>query len=153
MGCASQCSCCRKSCPQAANLEFKVPKENFSKSPLPRSFILRRNIYRNFSNFYKDLFAKYTKKFMNLRTDLETKDDKMKQFLYEFIEENYEIHYSEMDDEHKQQFMLALKQVLFSHRHKKDDIFVQRIDFKPVRDVMYSYSYKAREQFFSCIHR
>ena len=132
------------------NDEFKIPE--VKKEP-PRAFILRRNIYRNFGNFFKDLFAKYTKKFMNLRCSQEIKARKMATYLSDFIEENFEQQYTSLSEEQKDEFMVALKQVLFSHRHKKDDLFTENIDFSTVRSVMYSYSYKARDNFFSWIYR
>lgn len=134
-----------------AQLGFKAPSKVL-KTP-PRAFILRRNIYRNFANFFKDLFAKYTKKFMNLRCDAKKKSEKMHGYLNEFIDENFDQQYLGLSAEHQKEFMIALKQVLFSHRHKKDDLFIEGIDFSPVRGVMYSYSYKARDEFFDSNYR
>lgn len=54
------CTCTHWSCKKnKQNDDFKVPK-TLKKDP-PRAFVLRRNIYRKFGNFFKDLFAKYTK--------------------------------------------------------------------------------------------
>jgi hypothetical protein len=50
------------------------------------------------------------------------------------------------------QSMLAF---VYAHRHNKDDVFIleskkdKYIDFSIVRDVMYSYSKKAQDKFFS----
>lgn len=44
---------------------------------------------------------------------------------------------------------------VYAHRHNKDDVFIlesrkdKYIDFSIVRDVMYSYSKKAQDKFFS----
>mmetsp|Transcript_8661 Transcript_8661/g.9847 ORF Transcript_8661/g.9847 Transcript_8661/m.9847 type:complete len:129 (+) Transcript_8661:78-464(+) len=128
-------------------MNLKFPK-CVNKEP-PRAFILRRNIYRSFGNFFKDLFAKYTKKFMNLRCNAEAKSVKMFQYLNEFIDEHFDQHYVALSEEKKREFIIALKQILFSHRHKKDDLFTNSINFNSVRGVMYSYSFKARDDFFS----
>jgi hypothetical protein len=114
---------------------------------------MRRNIYRNFGSFYKDIFAKYTKKYLNLRGNKELKSEKMTEFIYKFIDEHFGIYYSKLSTEEQTQFEVSLKQVLFSHRHNKGDLFCEGIDFKRLRDVMYNYSQQARDEFFSDIHR
>uniref|UniRef100_A0A7S3NU86 Uncharacterized protein n=1 Tax=Euplotes crassus TaxID=5936 RepID=A0A7S3NU86_EUPCR len=77
----------------------------------------------------------------------------MEKYISDFIEENFDQQYANLNSEQQKEFIVALKQVLFSHRHKKGDLFVTNIDFTPVRDVMYSYSYKARDEFFSSMYR
>ena len=103
-------------------MDFKIPKKVI-KSIAPRSFLMRRNIYRNFGSFYKDLFAKYTKKYLNLRGSKEFKNEKMTEFISKFIEEHFGHYYEQLSKEEQTQFEVSLKQVLFSHRHNKGDLF------------------------------
>ena len=86
---------------------------------------------------------------MNLRCSQVEKAKKMEEYLENFIEEQFDQQYCCLDIQQRKDFMVALKQVLFSHRHKKNDLFIQGIEFSSVRGVMYSYSYHARSEFFA----
>mmetsp|Transcript_8652 Transcript_8652/g.8152 ORF Transcript_8652/g.8152 Transcript_8652/m.8152 type:complete len:130 (-) Transcript_8652:46-435(-) len=77
----------------------------------------------------------------------------MEKYISEFIDEHFDQQYASLTEEQQREFRVALKQVLFSHRHKKGDLFLENIDFSASRAVMYSYSYKARDEFFSCMYR
>jgi hypothetical protein len=116
---------------------------------VPRPFLLRRNIYRNFSTYFKDLFAKYNKKYLNLKCSKEQKTAKMEDYIDQFIDEYFDDCFEMLSDDIKSEAKNAVKQVLFSHRYQKGDDFTQGIDFTDIRNVMYQYSYEARDKLFS----
>ena len=57
----------------------------------------------------------------------------------------------------KNQIILSIMQIVFSHRYSKGDKFIleadqedkSTIDFSIIRDVMYKYSKKAQDRYFS----
>ena len=60
-----------------------------------------------------------------------------------------------LDNEQKMNLTQSMMAFVYAHRHNKDDVFILEsrkdnyIDFSIVRDVMYSYSKKAQDKFFS----
>lgn len=62
----------------------------------------------------------------------------------------------EIDENLKEQIRYKMISMIYSHRHEKDDKFIQEIkqeghslDFDIIRDVMYKYSKKAQDSFLS----
>ena len=54
-----------------------------------------------------------------------------------------------MSEEKWNSFRTTLYSIIFSHRHKKDDEFLNGVDFTLIRDVLYSYSTESRVMLMS----
>mmetsp|Transcript_23614 Transcript_23614/g.27116 ORF Transcript_23614/g.27116 Transcript_23614/m.27116 type:complete len:80 (-) Transcript_23614:244-483(-) len=79
---------------------------------------MKRGLFRSFSAFYKNKFAKYIKKFNNLRCTVEKKNAKMEEYVNAFIQEHFEEYFHALDLQDQTVFVLKLKEILFSNRYK-----------------------------------
>lgn len=70
--------------------------------------------------------------------------------LTEFAAKYFPGVFENLSDPLKTEFLELLKLLVFSHRHNKNDAFLQNplVDFSVVREPMYKYSKTAQEKFF-----
>lgn len=75
--------------------------------------------------------------------------DQMDEIVTDFLATTFGQTINEISDDNELHYHAIM--VLFSHRYTKNDKFIveQNIDFDIVRDVMYKYSKKAQDRYFS----
>ena len=131
----------------------KTPAQDIHKpKSLSKIFIMKRGLFREFSAFYKNEFSKFVVKWNNLRWGYLEKCDKMEKFVLEYIKQSHLEYFNQIDQQQKLEFILCLKEVLFSNRYKKSDSFLQGWNFKIIRKLLYSFSVSLRNQFLKSSH-
>lgn len=112
---------------------------------------------------YKEKFHDGLKSFIKEREDLQNlkstaliDKENMNQALTEFLQKTFgEKFMKQLSDQERLKMVQSMMAFTFAHRHEKDDLFIAQtkqegsIDFTIVRDVMYKYSKKSKETFFS----
>ena len=138
-------------------------------------FFFNRSVFRTMTEFFKEKFNKY---FAEYLLDLKKKDQKawqqrqkqgalasitkeeMDALIERFLENTFGaqiLSNPQLDKKSRQQMVNSMLMIVFSHRYTKGDKFLleaqadseNKIDFTIVRDVMYKYSKKAQDRFFS----
>ena len=82
---------------------------------IAKQFSLKRGLFRCFTGFYKTLFAKYTKKYNNLRCDQSKKNLKMEEYIDAFIQEHFNAFQNNLDSKDKQNFRERVKEVIYKY--------------------------------------
>lgn len=109
------------------------------------------------NEFYKHKFSNYAAELEYSLPNLNVvSKSQMQTLLLGFLEFQFGIKLFELSEDLKKTFALRMMAFLFTHRHGKEDKFLaesradgDELDFDIVRDVMYKYSKKAQDKFFS----
>lgn len=144
-------------------------------------FFFKRSCFRTMTEFYKDKFNAFFKdrlakmkveqpaawnQYMKNGAIKSLSKDKMYQIVQDFIDHLFGkdiiTNNTTLKVNQKKAIILRVMMILFSHRHTKNDTFIEEaqkeaaesgrrelaIDFSVIRDVMYKYSKKAEEKYF-----
>ena len=144
-------------------------------------FFFKRSCFRTMTEFYKDKFNTFFKdrlakmkieqpaawnQYMKNGAIKSLSKDKMYQIVQDFIDHLFGkdilTNNATLKVNQKKAIILRVMMILFSHRHTKNDTFIEEaqkeaeesgcrelaIDFSVIRDVMYKYSKKAEEKYF-----
>jgi len=137
-------------------------------------FFFARSAFRIMAEFYKEKFNSFYADSMDL-TDKQqlqmwklkqkqggltvTPKDEMDQLLKRFLTQTFGecLLGPEVTEQESRQIVNSLMMVIFSHRVTKCDRFIREaeqepnslVDFSIIRDVMYKYSKKSQDRFFS----
>jgi hypothetical protein len=108
-------------------------------------FYFKRTSFRTMTHYFKTAFKAYFE-----RWKTERKKTSIAQCLTEFSVNSFPGLFDSLNDVLKGEFVELLKLLVFSHRHNKNDAFLQNplVDFAIVREPMYKYSRAAQEKFF-----
>ena len=110
------------------------------------NFSVRRSSFRFFSLFYKHKFSKLNKIWQRRRINKRKKTTAI-DMIRKFCNEEFGPEIQGMSESEFGLFEQALLKVMHSNRYKKGDSFLKGINFSVIRDVLYSYSELARENF------
>lgn len=106
-------------------------------------FLVRRACFRGFSEYFKNKFAKANYSWQRKRGNKKKKTPIMT-LVREFANEEFGSLVSRLSESQWESFSKTLLTVLFSHRYKKNDDFLQGIDFTQIRSVLYHYTTESR---------
>lgn len=113
------------------------------------NFLVRRACFRGVSVYYKNKFSKINTSWQRKRIN-KTKKIHMHVLIRAFAEHEFGTALvSKLTDEQWITLRNTLYIILFSHRYKKNDDFLEGIDFTLVRGVLYSYTTEARVKLMS----
>lgn len=95
--------------------------------------------------YFKTIFKPYFERWKSERKKLS-----IAQCLADFTVKHFHGLFESLSDAQRQEFIELLKLLVFSHRHNKNDAFLQNpvVDFAIVREPMYKYSRTAQEKYF-----
>lgn len=113
---------------------------------------MKRGLFRDFSGYYKNKFSKYVIRYNNLRWGYYEKNAKMELFIQQYISDQHSHYFKSLEKDEQILFVLRLKELLFSNRYKKVELFLKDWDFGIVRKLLYSFSTNLRNQFLSIKH-
>lgn len=108
-------------------------------------FYFKRTSFRTMTLYFKTAFKPYFE-----RWKAERKKVSIAQCLADFSLAHFPGLLGVLSDTLRQEFIELLKLLVFSHRHNKNDPFLQNpvVDFAIVREPMYKYSRNAQEKYF-----
>ncbi|CAI2366926.1 unnamed protein product [Moneuplotes crassus] len=111
-------------------------------------FLVRRACFRGFSEYFKNKFAATNYSWQRKRGNKKKKTP-MTSLIKEFAEQEFGSIVKRLSDEEWIKFRTELITVMFSHRYKKNDDFLQGINFSKIRNVLYHYTTESRNEFMS----
>lgn len=119
------------------------------------NFLVRRACFRGISVYYKSKFSKINTSWQRKRVNKKKKTP-MHVLIKEFAKSEFGDTIDKLSDNEWENMRSTLYSILFSHRYKKQDDFLEGVDFKLIRGVLYSYTTEARIElmanpFFSLI--
>jgi hypothetical protein len=108
-------------------------------------FYFKRTSFRTMTLYFKTAFKPYFERWKSERKKLS-----IAQCLTDFAVDHFPGLFESLSDALRQEFIELLKLLVFSHRHNKNDAFLQNpvVDFAIVREPMYKYSRTAQEKYF-----
>jgi hypothetical protein len=103
-------------------------------------FYFKRTSFRTMTLYYKTAFKPYFEKWK-----AEKRKVPISVCLAEFSLDHFRGLFDILNDTLKEEFLELLKLLVFSHRHNKNDAYLQNpvVDFTIVREPMYKYSRNA----------
>lgn len=128
--------------PQKKREDDSMGEEKYYKN---FDFFFKRTSFRTMTLFFKMTFKPYFEKFKHCK-----KGQTIQEFLREYAEVAFPGLLADLNSVAQIEFIELLKLLVFSHRHNKNDAFLQDplVDFSIVREPMYKYSKNAQEAFF-----
>jgi hypothetical protein len=119
------------------------------------NFLVRRACFRGISVYYKSKFAKINTSWQRKRVNKKKKTP-MHVLIKEFAISEFGDLIEQLSVDEWESMRNTLYSILFSHRYKKQDDFLEGVDFKLIRGVLYSYTTESRIElianpFFSLI--
>jgi hypothetical protein len=142
---------------ESEDIEFEVKKSTstkyFSKKNKNDSnlFLVRRACFRGFSEYFKNKFAALNYSWQRKRGNKKKKTPMMV-LVQEFAEQEFGSLLTNLSNEKWIEFRHKLLTILFSHRYKKNDDFVEGIDFTNIRKVLYHYTTESRKEVLKDAH-
>lgn len=123
----------------------ELAKEATSKYYMNFDFYFKRTSFRTMTLYFKTAFKPYFE-----RWKTERKKTPITQCLADFSMDYFEGLFDLMSETLRKEFVELLKLLVFSHRHNKNDVYLQNplVDFALVREPMYKYSRTAQEKYF-----
>ena len=113
------------------------------------NFLVRRACFRGVHAFFKSKFSKINTSWQRKRVN-KTKKIHMHLLVKDFaIQEFGQAYVNKLSEDEWVQFRSTLYSILFSHRYKKNDDFLEGINFELVRNVLYSYTTETRVELMS----
>lgn len=109
-------------------------------------FLVRRACFRGFSEYFKNKFSSTNYSWQRKRGNKKKKTPILT-LIRQFAEEEFGSVVKEFTEEQWVKFRTELITVMFSHRYKKNDDFLQGINFSKVRNVLYHYTTESRSEF------
>ena len=128
-----------------------VPKPKSKNKNDSNLFLVRRACFRGFSEYFKNEFAASNYSWQRKRGNKKKKTPLMT-LIREFAEDEFGDYVKSLREEQWLEFRKSLLTILFSHRYKKQDDFLEGIDFTQVRNVLYHYTTEARNEFLKNPH-
>lgn len=107
------------------------------------NFLVRRACFRGLSEFYKKKFSKINISWQRKRVNKKKKTP-MHDLIKQFAKNEFGKMIDNLNEEQWRDFRNTLYSVLFSHRYKKTDDFLDGVDFSIIRGVLYSYTTELR---------
>lgn len=129
---------------QKSKLKKKSDDESFEWN----NFLIRRACFRGLSVYYKNKFAKTNVSWQRRRVNKKKKTP-MHDLIKDFAIEEFGPIVERLSESKWVSFRNILYSILFSHRYKKTDDFLEGVDFKLVRGVLYSYTTDSRVELMS----
>ncbi|CAI2362408.1 unnamed protein product [Moneuplotes crassus] len=112
------------------------------------NFLVRRACFRGLSEFYKKRFSKINISWQRRRVNKKKKTP-MHELIKEFARNEFGKFVDTLGLEEWTEFRNTLYSVLFSHRYKKTDDFLEGVNFSVIRGVLYSYTTELRVELMS----
>lgn len=113
------------------------------------NFLVRRACFRGISVYFKSKFSKINTSWQRKRVNKKKKVH-MHVLIKEFaIQEFGKPLIDKLSEEQWVQFRDTLYSLLFSHRYKKSDDFLEGVNFDLIRGVLYSYTTETRVELMS----
>ena len=108
-------------------------------------FYFKRTSFRTMTLYFKTLFKPFLEKWK-----AQKKNRDIKPILVEFMKTSFPGLYEALPSQAQFEFLELFKILVFSHRHNKNDFYLQDplVSFEVVREPMYKYSKQAQERFF-----
>jgi hypothetical protein len=110
-------------------------------------FSLRRTWFRGMSAYYKDKLSSFCK-LKNIKSQ-STMQISMEGLVAMFIDEEFMNTNTHSPILNTPEFLDSMITVLHSHRHNKNEDYIQKRDFTKIRKVLYSFSTAAKKTFLS----
>ena len=109
-------------------------------------FYFKRTSFRTMTTFYKSAFKPF---FEQWRAQRKGTSNVLKH-IEDFARDSFPGLLDQMSDKQLKEFCELVKLLVFSHRHNKNDSYLENpiIDFAIVREPMYKYSKNSQERFF-----
>jgi hypothetical protein len=107
------------------------------------NFLVRRACFRGISVYYKNKFSKINTNWQRKRVNKKKKTP-MHDLIKEFAQSEFGDIVDKITDQQWIEFRNTLYGILFSHRYKKDDEFLEGVNFDQIRGVLYSYTTEMR---------
>jgi hypothetical protein len=112
------------------------------------NFLVRRACFRGISVYYKSKFSKINTSWQRKRVNKKKKTP-MHVLIKEFAMQEFGSIIDRLTEEQWVSFRNTLYSILFSHRYKKNDDFLEGVDFSLIRGVLYSYTTETRVELMS----
>jgi hypothetical protein len=112
------------------------------------NFLVRRACFRGISVYYKNKFSKINTSWQRKRVNKKKKTS-MHVLIKEFATSEFGDAVDQLSEEQWIEFRNTLYSILFSHRYKKLDDFLENVEFSLIRGVLYSYTTEARVELIS----
>ena len=112
------------------------------------NFLVRRACFRGISVYYKSKFSKINTSWQRKRVNKKKKTP-MNVLIKEFATQEFGSIIDRLTEEQWVSFRNTLYSILFSHRYKKNDDFLEGVDFSLIRGVLYSYTTETRVELMS----
>lgn len=112
------------------------------------NFLVRRACFRGISVYYKSKFSKINTSWQRKRVNKKKKTP-MHVLIKDFARSEFGSTVDSLPEEQWVSFRNTLYSILFSHRYKKQDDFLDGVDFTLIRGVLYSYTTEARVELMS----
>jgi hypothetical protein len=106
------------------------------------SFRIKRDCFRGFSTYFKNNFKKWNKVWQSEKRNKRKKQN-MRALIQKFCEEEFK----QASPDQILAMISPMTIILHSHRYQKGEDFAQGLDFSLIRNLIYSYSQEARENF------
>lgn len=107
------------------------------------NFLVRRACFRGISVYYKNKFSKINTNWQRKRVNKKKKTP-MHDLIKEFAQSEFGDVVDKLTDQQWLEFRNTLYGILFSHRYKKNDEFLEGVNFDQIRGVLYSYTTEMR---------
>ena len=119
--------------------------ENPQKYYMNFDFYFKRTSFRTMTLYFKTVFKPFLEKWKGQK-----KNRDIKPILVEFMKVAFPGLYETLPSSAQFEFLELFKLLVFSHRHNKNDFYLQDplVSFEVVREPMYKYSKQAQERFF-----
>lgn len=112
------------------------------------NFLVRRACFRGLSEYFKKKFSKINISWQRKRVNKKKKTP-MHDLIKVFATNEFGSMVDTLDQDQWRDFRNTLYSVLFSHRYKKTDDFLEGVDFSVIRGVLYSYTTELRVELMS----
>lgn len=112
------------------------------------NFLVRRACFRGISEYYKSKFSKINTSWQRKRVNKKKKTP-MHELIKEFATNEFGTIVDNLSDDQWVEFRNTLYSIVFSHRYKKHDDFLEGVDFTLIRGVLYSYTTEMRVELMS----
>ena len=129
---------------QKTQMKKKSEEESFEWN----NFLIRRAWFRGLSVYFKNRFAKINVSWQRKRVNKKKKTP-MHTLIREFALQEFGPIVERLNDSQWVSFRNTLYSILFSHRYKKSDDFLEGVDFQLIRGVLYSYTTESRIELMS----
>jgi len=114
-------------------------------------FLVRRACFRGFSEYFKNKFSSSNYSWQRKRGNKKKKTPLL-DLIRDFANTEFGGFVEQMSEEQWLDFRKSLLTILFSHRYKKSDDFLEGIDFTQIRNVLYHYTTESRNEFLKNPH-